>query len=135
MKVLLTPSKNATVKVTSWTKSKKRYAFQVLALKSLANFFNFFREHGETGQFYTIFSKKKCKALLFGRHSLTQSSQCLALALITADWEAEWRQIQIQPIKIQWRRRKTYLRRKNLSCFFYIFGLKIFAIWRRKMAR
>ena len=51
VKVLLTPSKNATVKVTSWTKSKKRYAFQVLALKSSANLVHFFREPGSTGPF------------------------------------------------------------------------------------
>ena len=51
VKVLLTPSKNATVKVTSWTKSKKRYAFQVLALKSSANLVHFFREPGSTDPF------------------------------------------------------------------------------------
>ena len=48
---------------------------------------------------------------------------CVTLALKTADWEAEWRQIQIQPIKTLKRRRKTHLRRKNISCRLWLLYL------------
>ena len=93
--------------------------------RQISSFFSWTRRQGSilSPTPLWFWGKRSAKYVVRRRSRLEVLLTCVTLALKTADWEAEWRQIQIQPIKTLKRRRKTHLRRKNISCRLWLLYL------------